>query len=306
MHKERQLTSNLDSGSIAALTLNGRFTGRSGPLRTLVLACLVGSSTVACTSDDSPASEIRAGLQPLQDGGTDGDADAGARLANDVILVHGAWADGSSWSDVIAPLQDAGFTVQAVQLPEQSLAADAALVRHAIEAVPRPVLVAGHSYGGFVMSEATAGVANVVGLVFIAAFAPDEGETIGALAAGYPPTPAIANLVIDDQGNAIIEPGAFVKYFASDLFEREAHVLAAVQKPTAASILGTPAGVPGWKTIPTFYQVSTNDQVIAPALLRFFAERMGAETIELDSSHVSLISHPTEVAAFIAHAAEAR
>lgn len=298
------MTSNIDCDPRGALTLSGRSTWCSGPLRALLLACLVGSSTVACTSDESLPSEISVGLQPLQDGGTD--ADAGARLANDVILVHGAWADGSSWSDVIAPLQDAGFTVQAVQLPEQSLVADAALVRHAIEAVPRPVIVAGHSYGGFVMSEATAGVANVVGLVFIAAFAPDEGETIGGLAAGYPPTPAIANLVIDDQGNAIIEPGAFVRYFASDVFAREAHVLAAVQKPTAASILGTPAGVPGWKTIPSFYQVSTNDEVIAPDLLRFFAERMGAETIELESSHVSLISHPTEVAAFIAHAAEAR
>lgn len=270
--------------------------------RTAAVANLLVSSALSCTpgADETAApSDVDTVIAPLEDGGA---GEAPPRLASDVILVHGAWADGSSWSGVIPLLQDVGFTVQAVQLPAQSLAVDAVLVRHAIEVVPRPVVVVGHSYGGFVMSEATAGVANAIRLVFVAAFAPDEGESIGSLGARFPTTPAIANLAVDEQGNAIIEPNAFVKYFASDVPEREARVLAAVQKPTAVSILGTPAGVPGWKTIPSFYQVSLDDEVIAPDLLRFFADRMGAETIELASSHVSLISHPNEIADLIARA----
>jgi pimeloyl-ACP methyl ester carboxylesterase len=268
-------------------------------------AAAIGACLLGCSDDDvrSPSQAV-SGVLPLVDGGVN--EPSPPRLADDVILVHGAWADGSSWTEVIPLLQDVGLGVQAVQLPEISVATDAALVRHAIEVLGRPVVVVGHSYGGYVISEASAGLSNVAGLVYVAAFAPDEGETIGALAAGFPPTPAIQSLVIDDQGNAIIEPGAFVRYFASDVPERQAKVLAAVQKPTAASILGTPAGPPGWKTFPTFYQVSTNDEVIAPDLLRFFAERMGAETIEIDSSHVSLISHPREVADLILRASELR
>ncbi len=225
------------------------------------------------------------------------------RRAGDVVLVHGAWADGSSWAGVIEELQRDGFRVKAVQLHEQSLAEDAAIVRHAVAQSGRPTIVAGHSYGGMVMSEATAGASNVVALVFVAAFAPDLGETIGSLAGDYPPTPAIQNLVFDEQGNTTIEPGAFVAYFASDLPRHQARVLAAVQHATAATILGTPAGEPGWRTIPSFYQVSTEDQVIDPDLQRFFAERMGAETVELRASHVSMISRPRAIAQLISRAA---
>ncbi len=271
----------------------------------MALVGLLGPGLAACSSDDEmdAPSSVTTQLQESPDAGLD--AALPPRLATDIVLVHGAWADGSSWSHVIPLLQDVGFTVQAVQLPETSVAADADVVRNTIQSIPRPVVVAGHSYGGFVMSEATAGLENVAALVFVAAFAPDEGETIGGLAGGYPVTPAIQNLVVDDLGNTLIEPSAFAQYFASDVPPRDARVLAAVQHPTALSILGTPAGVPGWRTIPTFYQVSTNDEVIAPDLLRFFAERMGAETIELVSSHVSMISHPGEVADLIVRAATA-
>ncbi len=224
------------------------------------------------------------------------------RLANDVVLVHGAWADGSSWSEVIEHLQREGYSVVAVQLREQSLSDDAALVRHAIAQIPRPVVVAGHSYGGLVMSEATGGATNVVGLVFVAAFAPDLGESIGSVSAPYPPTPAIQHLVIDDQFNATIDPAAFVQYFASDVPTREARALAAVQHPIGLACFGVAAGVPGWKTIRSFYQVSANDQVIDPALQRFFAQRMGATTIELNSSHVSLVSRPHAIAELIERA----
>jgi pimeloyl-ACP methyl ester carboxylesterase len=295
--------------SSASSPLHGRrcpaTTRASAALRAFCRAAGIAACLLACSDDavDTPSQAV-SGVLPLVDGGAT--APAPPRLAHDVILVHGAWADGSSWAEVIPLLHDSGLGVTAVQLPAVSVASDAALVRHAIEVLARPVVVVGHSYGGYVISEATAGLSNVAGLVYVAAFAPDEGETIGGLAAGFPPTPAIENLVIDDQGNAIIEPGAFVRFFASDVPEREARVLAAVQKPTAAAILGTPAGLPGWKTFPTFYQVSTNDEVIAPDLLRFFAERMGAETVEIESSHVSLISHPREVADLILRATELR
>ena len=260
----------------------------SGSLRLLSLfACLLVSST-ACSGTDDLKSDSGKTTE---------------RLANDVLLVHGAWADGSCWTNVAKQLFEAGFSVRAVQLREQSLEDDAALVRRAIDAAPGPLIAAGHSYGGFVISEATVGAKNVQALVFVSAFAPDEGESIGMLAGDYPTTAAIQNLVIDEQGETTIEPSAFARYFASDLPEAEARVLAAVQHPTAVGILGAVAGEPGWRTIPSYYQVSIDDQVIDPNLQRKFAERMHAETIELKASHVALISQPRAVAELIERAA---
>ena len=219
-----------------------------------------------------------------------------------VLLVHGAWADGSCWSSVIRELQRNGYTARAVQLREQSLADDAALVRHAIEQFEGPLVAVGHSYGGFVISEAATGAENVKALVYIAAFAPDQGETLAALTMGHG-TPALANLIIDDLGEAIIEPEAFVQHFAQDLPVRDARVLAAVQKPTALGILEAVAGPPAWHALPSYFQISLDDHVIAPALQQMFAERMNAVTIELDASHASLLSRPRVVANLIARAA---
>lgn len=227
----------------------------------------------------------------------------GSRAAKDVLLVHGAFADGSSWSGVTRRLERDGYTVRAVQLREQSLADDAALVRHAIAGIPRPVVVVGHSYGGIVISEATTGAANVVGLVYVAAFALDQGESIQGVIAGYPPAPALKHLIVDDQGNATLDPADFVQHFAADVPRDEARALEAAQHPISVSILGTPAGVPGWKTIPSFYQVSTNDEAIDPNLQRFFAKRMGAHMIEIAASHVSLVSKSGAVAELIERAA---
>jgi len=229
-----------------------------------------------------------------------------SRAAKDVLLVHGAFADGSSWSGVTKKLQRDGYTVRAVQLREQSLADDAALVRHAISEIPRPIVVVGHSYGGIVISEATTGAANVVGLVYVAAFALDQGESIQGVTAPYPPAPALKHLIVDDQGSATLDPADFVQHFAADVPRDEARALEAAQHPIALSILGTPAKVPGWKTIPSFYQVSTNDEAIDPKLQRFFAKRMGAHTIEIAASHVSLVSKPGAVAELIERAAGAR
>jgi pimeloyl-ACP methyl ester carboxylesterase len=226
-----------------------------------------------------------------------------SRASKDVLLVHGAFADGSSWSGVTKRLQRDGYTVRAVQLREQSLADDAALVRHAIGQIPRPLVVVGHSYGGIVISEATPGAANVVGLVYVAAFALDQGESIQSVTAPYPPAPALKHLIVDDQGSATLDPADFVQHFAADLPHDEARALEAAQHPISLSILGTPAKVPGWKTIPSFYQVSTNDEAIDPKLQRFFAKRMGAHTIEIAASHVSLVSKPGAVADLIERAA---
>ena len=227
----------------------------------------------------------------------------GSRPARNVLLVHGAFADGSSWSGVAKRLQRDGYTVRAVQLREQSLADDAAVVRHAIGEIPGPVVVVGHSYGGIVISEATTGAANVAGLVYVAAFALDQGESIQSITAGYPPAPALKHLIVDDQGNATLDPTDFVQHFAADVPRDEARALEAAQHPISLGILGTPAGVPGWKTIPSFYQVSTNDEAIDPKLQRLFARRMGAQTIEIAASHVSLVSKSGAVAELIERAA---
>jgi pimeloyl-ACP methyl ester carboxylesterase len=256
------------------------------------LVALAGGAAVAADHKDesaSPAVDVR----PAK----------ASRAAKDVVLVHGAFADGSSWSGVTKRLQHDGYTVRVVQLREQSLADDAALVRHAIAEIQRPVVVVGHSYGGIVISEATTGAANVVGLVYVAAFALDQGESIQGITAGYPPAPALKHLVVDDQGRATLDPADFVQHFASDVPRDEARALEAAQHPISLSILGTPAKVPGWKTIPSFYQVSTKDEAIDPNLQRFFAKRMGAHTIEIAASHVSLVSKSGAVAELIERAA---
>ncbi len=227
----------------------------------------------------------------------------GRTRAADVLLVHGAWADGSSWSAVIGDLQARGYNVTAAQLPEQPLSGDVALVKHAISQSRRPLVVAGHSYGGAVISGATAGASNVKALVVVAAYAPDAGESVLALNQKFPATPIGKALRFDDQGNATVDPAAFPTILMPDVPRARARVLAAVQKPINGAALQAPAGPAGWHMIPSYYQVSTRDQVINPDLERFFAHRMKAHVVELDSSHASLLSHPKQIAALIERAA---
>jgi pimeloyl-ACP methyl ester carboxylesterase len=234
------------------------------------------------------------------------DGAAATARVRDVVLVHGAWADGSSWADVIERLQGDGYTVRAVQLPLDSLAHDVAIVRAELARIGRPVVLVGHSYGGAVISEAATGAANVAGLVYVAAYAPDAGETVASLNARFAATPIGPALEFDADGNVTIEPGAFVRVFAADLPSRRARVLAAAQKPIAGAILGTPAGAPAWRQLASWYQVSRDDQVISPELERFMAARMHARTVELSASHVSLISHSQAIAELIEQASRGR
>jgi pimeloyl-ACP methyl ester carboxylesterase len=222
-----------------------------------------------------------------------------------IVLVHGAWADGSCWSRVIGRLQGDGYDVVAPQFPHTSLADNVARLRQVLARQDGPTVIAGHSYGGQIITALGADLPNVKALVYVAAFGLDEGESIGALLAQGEPTAALAHLDIDELGFAWLPRADFVEHFASDLPSEEASVMYATQQPLAASTLGDVMGVPAWKHAPTWYVVAQNDEAIPPDAERLFAGRMGATTIELPSSHVAMTSHPDEVAAVIEQAASA-
>jgi pimeloyl-ACP methyl ester carboxylesterase len=252
--------------------------------------------------------------------GTTGLGHPGAMLANEaqqgrsedhesakpnIVLVHGAWADGSSWSGVIERLQKAGYSVTAPQFPLTSLADNLARLREVLAVQSTPTIVVGHSYGGQIITALGADAPNIAGLVYIAAFGLDEGESIGALLGQGPPTPALAHLRIDAQGFAWLPQSDFVKYFAADVDKDQANVMYAVQQPLSVTALGETMGTPAWSKLPAWYLVATNDQAIPPDAERFFAQRMGATTVEVASSHVAMVSHPDAVVKLIKDAARA-
>jgi pimeloyl-ACP methyl ester carboxylesterase len=219
-----------------------------------------------------------------------------------IVLVHGAWADASSWGGLIPILQKAGHRVIAVELPEHSLADDVATVKRAINLVGGPVTLVGHSYGGFVITNAAYNNPNVTRLVYIAAFAPDEGQSLGDFV-DVKKLPKDL-LIVDGGGFAYINPAMFAGAFAQDVNSTEADIMATVQKPFSISIFGEKSGPPAWKQLPTWYQVSENDHMIPPDAERMFAKQMNATTISLASSHASLVSHPQEIAQLILDAAK--
>jgi pimeloyl-ACP methyl ester carboxylesterase len=222
-----------------------------------------------------------------------------------IVLVHGAWADGSCWSSVIERLQGDGYNVTAPQFPESSLMADVARLREVLRRQDGPTLVVGHSYGGQIMTALGAEAPNAAGLVYIAAFALDQGESIGKMLGQGPPTAALAHLEVDAAGFAWLPEEDFVKHFAADVDPVKARVMYAVQQPVAASGFQDVMGVPAWKSLPTWFMVATADEAIPPEAERQFAARMGATTIEVASSHVAMVSHPDEVAQLIQTAAMA-
>ena len=223
-----------------------------------------------------------------------------------IVLVHGAWADGSCWSAVIERLQAGGYTVTAPQFPESSLADDVARLRQVLDRQDGPAVVVGHSYGGQIMTALGTDAPNVVGLVYIAAFGLDEGESIGGLLAqGGPPSPALAHLDIDKQGFAWLPENDFVYHFAADVDAAQARVMYAVQQPLAASTFQDVMGVPAWKSLPSWFLVAGDDQAIPPEAEHQFAERMGATTVAIAAGHLAMVSHPDDVAQLIKAAAEA-
>ena len=215
-----------------------------------------------------------------------------------IVLVHGAFADASSWLCVIPLLTRAGYAVTAVQIE------DVATTKRVIDAQGGPVVVVGHSYGGAVISGAAAGSTKVSALVFIAAFAPEANEPIAAFSEKYPSAMGAA-LRPDAAGFLYIDRTQFHDVFAKDLGIEQADVMAATQKPIRATVFGESVTAPAWKSIPSWYLVSTDDQAINPDLERFYARRMGATTREIKASHVPFLSHPESVAAMIMQAASA-
>jgi pimeloyl-ACP methyl ester carboxylesterase len=221
-----------------------------------------------------------------------------------IVLVHGAWADGSCWTGVIERLQAQGLKVRAPQFPLSSLAHDVARLRQVLEFQDGPTIVAGHSYGGQIITALGDEAPSVVGLVYIAAFGLDEGESLGALLSQGPPTPALAHLFTDSHGFGWLSKDDFVNHFAADVDPTRARAMYAVQQALALSAFEDVMGVPAWKSLPSWYLVAQNDEAIPPDAERQFAARMGATTVEVPSSHVAMVSHPAEVAQLIETAAE--
>jgi pimeloyl-ACP methyl ester carboxylesterase len=225
-----------------------------------------------------------------------------ATNATNIVLVHGGWADGSGWSKEISILTAAGHKVIAVQLPLHSLSDDVATVKRAVEHIGGPAILVGHSYGGAVITNAAYNNPNVTGLVYIAAFAPDEGQSLSNFA---DPAKFPKELFIVDSGGFIyLNPKIFRENFAQDVDPAEANIMALAQKPFHQSNFVAKSGPPAWKQLPTWYQISTADHMISPDVQRMFAQRMNATTISLPASHASYVSHPNEIAEFILNAAK--
>ncbi|MGH3263984.1 MAG: alpha/beta hydrolase [Trebonia sp.] len=230
-----------------------------------------------------------------------------------IVLVHGAFADASGWAAVYRELAALGYPVHAPSNPLRGVDGDGRYLRSCISSLEGPVVLAGHSYGGCAITNASAGIPAVKALVYVAAFAPDEGETLtDAFALGGGSSDLAKHLVTrpypgapEGDADGYIDPGHFHDLFCADVAPDLAGFMAAAQRGFALSCLTTPSGVPGWRTIPSWYAVAGNDATIPPEAERAMAARAGATTVELPSSHVAMISHPHEVTRLIVAAAEA-
>jgi pimeloyl-ACP methyl ester carboxylesterase len=223
--------------------------------------------------------------------------------AKNIVLVHGAFADGSGWHKVIPILSAAGYHVTAVQNPLSSVEADVATTRRVIEAQDGPTVVVAHSYGGIVASQAAHGQTTVKAIVYLAAFVPEEGEATGGLLQLAEGTGLEQAIRPDAAGFAYIDRAQFKAIFCADLSDEEANILAVTQKPVHGSTFGTPSGPVAWKTVPTYYAISDEDRCINPALEKLMAERIGAKVVHLAASHVAFLSQPAAVASLIEEAA---
>jgi pimeloyl-ACP methyl ester carboxylesterase len=261
-------------------------------LAALVLAVLAGGSPIAAQSSAAPAKR-KSGAPP---------ASGAAHPKPTIVLVHGAFADALGWQRLIPILQRDGYEVIAVEIPLASLAGDVETTKRFVDAVKGPVVLVGHSYGGGVITGAAAGSSNVKALVYLAAFAPEGGEPLGAFGEKYP-VDLNSALQPDSAGFLYVDRARFRELFCADLPVTDARVAAATQKAVHNSVFGASVPVAAWKTIPSWYLVSQDDHAINPDLERFYAKRMNAKTSEVKSSHVAFISHPDVVAKLIEQAA---
>jgi pimeloyl-ACP methyl ester carboxylesterase len=228
-------------------------------------------------------------------------ATAPAPATKNVVLVHGAFADGSGWMAVVKILEKDGFKVGVAQPPETSLEDDVAATNRTIDAMGGPVVLVGHSYGGIIIT-AAGNNAHVKSLVYVAAFQPDTGESLGSLSAGKPP--ASSGPKPSPDGFLYLDRADFHADFCADLPGTQADFMSASQVGLSVKAAGAPATTPAWKTKPSFAIVATNDRAINPDLERSMYKRSGSKVTELASSHVAYISHPAEVAAIIEQAAQ--
>jgi pimeloyl-ACP methyl ester carboxylesterase len=228
-----------------------------------------------------------------------------------IVLIHGTFADASGWEAVIRRLHDAGYTAYAPANPLRGVAFDADYVRSFLRTIDGPIVLVGHSYGGFVITNAAVGVDNVSALVYVAAFAPDEGETAAQATGLGGDQVDLTQLVLvrpfpgaaEGDGDAYIKPEIFPQGFCQDLPPEQGAVMAVSQRPGALASLVAPSGPPAWKSLPSWYVVATQDRIIPPSAERVMAARAGSTTIEIDSSHVVFMSHPDEVTQLILDAA---
>jgi pimeloyl-ACP methyl ester carboxylesterase len=256
-------------------------------LRSLAVSLLAASITVVLG--------VAAGAQPENK----------PKVPN-VVLVHGAWADGSSWGAVIQRLQKAGYRVRAVQLGLASMEDDVTRTRGVLAAQDGPTLLVAHSLGGAVVTSLGADAPNVVGIVYESAFAPDQGESLKSLASQAPQPPGAVAIKPDKQGFLWLDRAGFRQYFAPDVDAEHERVMEAVQKPVAASELMSDKkfAAPAWRSFPTWFIVSEKDQMLPPDAQKLFAKRMNATVLSIAGSHVLMVSHPDEVAGFIMKAAQ--
>jgi pimeloyl-ACP methyl ester carboxylesterase len=219
-----------------------------------------------------------------------------------IVLVHGAWADGSSWSKLIPLLAAKGLNATAVQNPLSSIADDVASTNRIINAQDGPVLLVGHSYGGAVITEAGTNP-KVVGLVYVAAFAPDAGETLGGMGQKYPTPPGFSTVQPIEDGFLLLTRQGVVENFGQDLSPDMQSLVFATQGATHGAVLGTPIKTAAWHTKPSWFVIAENDRMIAPDQEKDTAQRMGAKTLTLPTSHLPMLSQPEKVANFVIEAA---
>jgi pimeloyl-ACP methyl ester carboxylesterase len=268
--------------------------------KVLILLCLSIAITTGLASTTSFGFATPENKTLMQPHGTQNMS----TTATNIVLVHGGWADGSGWSKQIPVLEKAGHKVIAVQLPLHSLSDDVETVKRAINLVGGPVTLVGHSYGGAVITNAAYNNPNVTGLVYIAAFAPDEGQSLSTFVdpANFPKE----LFKLDSGGFIYLNPEIFRENFAQDVDPTEADIMAIAQKPFNQSNFVAKSGPPAWKQLPTWYQISEADRMIPPDVEHTFAEKMNATTLSLNASHASYVSHPNEIANFILNATKGK